>query len=97
MLRPRRLLNVVNPSAQVTHIAVLALGNIGEHLTVGGEHLAVRVQRRAETFLVLLDAAHRVLDAAPMIRSHLMMDFGQRGLQRVQPLVDLPCYSLQRS
>ena len=90
MLRPRRLLNVVNPNAQVPHIAVLALGDIGEHLPVGGEHLAVRVQRRAETLLVLLDAAHRVLDAAPMIRSHLVVYFGQRGFQRVQTLVDFP-------
>ena len=78
MLRPRRLLNVVNPSAQFAHIAVLPLSDIGEHLTMGGEYLAVRVQRRAETILILLDAAHRVLDAATMIRGHLVVNFGQR-------------------
>ena len=97
MLRPRRLLNIVDPSAQVAHIAVLALGDIGENLTVRGEHLTVRVQRRAETFLVLLDAAHSVLNAPAVVGGHLVMDFGQRGLQRVQPLVDLPRNSLQRS
>ena len=84
VFRARRGLDAGDSGADVGRLPAMTLGDLRENLAVSVEDLAVSVEGAHDRPLRRLDPADGILNAPPMVGSHLMMDRLQGILERVE-------------